>query len=112
MTAAVPATPTCPSCAGEQMTGHPGGLLEFNHVPTMCTLRDFEDATRAADHERATDYGVTAYARAATPTELTLLAAVGITVPVGGADTSVYFLSPGIRRRDWPDLQPTPEGDA
>lgn len=86
------------------MIDHPEGWLAFDHHPDQCTLRPFEDSTRAADAERSVDYCLTWFRRAATPTELVLLAAVGYVVPPTGTDTVVTLLTPGIRRRTWPDL--------
>lgn len=96
--------PECPSCAGPQMVDHPGGQLEFDHDPLMCALRVFEDQTKAADRERADDFYLAAFVRASTPTELVLLAAIGYTVPAGGLDCTVSYLTPGVRNRTWPDL--------
>lgn len=65
-------------------------------------MRDFEDATRAADQERAAVMAWPGFWRASTPTELTLLAAVGYPVTPAGVDCQIVYVTPGIRRREWP----------
>lgn len=99
----VPVVAACPSCGGLPIPNHPEGILAIDHSPTLCALRTFEDATKAADADRYW----TAFRRPATPTELVLLAAVGYAVPATGTDTVVSYLSPGVRRRGWPDLPAT-----
>lgn len=47
-----PAVVNCPECSGQQMPGHPAGALMFRHIDP-CSIRDAEDATQAADAERA-----------------------------------------------------------
>lgn len=92
----------CPACAGPQMPHHPAGVLAIDHTNT-CTLRTFEDATQAADHDRD-HYG--RFSRPATPTEQVLLAALGYGLPPQ-LDTTVEYLTPGVRRRTWPTIRPT-----
>ncbi len=99
------------------MPDHPGGLLEIRHLIT-CPLLASEDATKAADYERA-DRRM-AMVRAATATELLLIEAFGYYPPdpqITGYDSddhpvrepavTVTYLTPGVRRRTWTPLTRT-----
>lgn len=99
------------------MANHPGGLLEIRHLIT-CTLLASEDATKAADYERA-DRRM-AMTRAATATELLLIQTSGYDPPndqIVGYDQdgspvrapaiAVIFVTPGVRRRTWTPLTRT-----
>ena len=108
-------TPTCPTCQGVQLVGHPAGVLEFDHRPD-CALREREDATRWSDFETANSQwpvydfapnsrtaGAYSLQRPATDTERILLAALGFSVPEM-LTTDIDFISHTTRRRTWPAL--------
>jgi hypothetical protein len=102
-------TPTlCPSCAGPSQPDHPGGVLAgWRHDPTSCELLAREDATAMADADRLE--GRTRFNRIATATEMELLAASGFAWTVDPLLTVVRGVTPGLRRRLWPDAQPPTE---
>jgi hypothetical protein len=74
-----------------------------------CPLGAAEDATRAADYDRLVPGFL--FTRPVTPTELTLLTALGyIDVATGQPPTSetvteIRHHSPGVRLRAWPTLK-------
>lgn len=88
---------TCPQCGGPQLAGHPGGALEVQHT-AMCELLAAEDATRAADRDRADRLGRERFARPTTITEAALLTAFGIPAH---PSTHVDYLTRGVRHRSW-----------
>lgn len=67
---------TCPVCGGSQFAGHPAGWLSIDHT-ISCSIRDAEDATRAADYARGYPAG--------SPTERSI--AVDVPLLVGGVAT-------------------------
>ncbi len=81
----------CPECAGEQMPGHPAGVLAIRHS-NACQLRDAEDATGANDAETGERI------RPATTAERTLLDALGYQVPAE-TYTQVTPITGGVRNR-------------
>ena len=95
-------TVTCPECSVPQLASHPGGTLEFGHVPNGCPLGAAEDATRGADAHRHR-FSPAGFLRPATPTERVLLAAVAGRAVPQQLDTRVDYLTGGhgIRRRRW-----------
>jgi hypothetical protein len=86
----------------------PRGELVFDALPDE--LQAAEDATAAADHERAhADSGrsigpILHSTRPATPTERILLAHLGYTVP-DQLTTVVSYYTTGVRNRTWPQLE-------
>lgn len=97
--------PVCPACSGPLMVGHPEGMV-FDHDPDGCTLRPFEDGTRANDFTRAEYYR---FGRPATPTEMMLLGALGFEATPGEVTVTVDFPAAVIRRRTFDGLRtPTP----
>ena len=99
MTAPTPAA--CPDCAGPELVGHPAGLM-FAHTDP-CAVRDAEDATQAADAERAGTYRV-GFARPLTDAESLLLHVIGTARGyrvAAGIACFVSYPSPGIRRREF-----------
>lgn len=104
---------TCPRCTGQQLAGHPGGWLMWQHR-IECPLLAAEDETAAADVERlgwgaVLPPGATRVAggfeRVATPAEWVLLQHLGHTPP---ADLRTTVLArSGVRVRRWPALEPT-----
>src|SRR4051794_39892042 len=101
-------TATCPSCGGPPVTDVPViDPLRITHA-MACPVLAAEDATRAADFDRAVP-GFT-FDRPVTATELTLLTALGWTdldgqPPTTGTRTRVGHHTPGVRLRAWPDLK-------
>jgi len=81
----------CPECAGEQMPGHPAGVLAIRHT-NLCAIRAAEDATAANDAEHGERL------RPATTAERTLLNALGYQVPAA-VFTQVVPLTGGVRNR-------------
>lgn len=80
----------------------PRGWLTFGHLPRE--LRNAEDSTQAADHETSkTMSGGSSWQRPATPTERVLLAHLGYEIP-DELDTTVRYLTAGVRQRTWPAL--------
>lgn len=57
----------CPECGGKWLRN-----FVFRHNPRDCSLRDADDATQFADHERL--FAAPEITRPATPTELQLVA--------------------------------------
>jgi hypothetical protein len=88
---------TCPVCNGPQMVDHPAGLLAIRH-DRVCNLRDQEDATQAADHDRLRRNGVWRLKRNMTSAEYTLLAAAGFTVSPE-PQTVVTIVTPSVLHR-------------
>ncbi len=82
---------TCPECTGEQMPGHPAGVLAIRHT-NACQLRAAEDSTAPNDAEHGERL------RPATTAERTLLAALGYLVPAE-VFTDVTPLTGGVRLR-------------
>ena len=99
----------CPSCLRQRIEHHPSGLT-FDHG-LGCPLLAAEDATHAADVERAA--GLRTFRRPPTQAERTLVAACGITLPTD-VETLVEPITRGILRRSWPgiDLDATTSSDA
>lgn len=95
-TAADP-TATCPECAAPRMVGHPAGVLVFQHG-AACSILAAEDSTKAADFDRL-DVAPAGFQRQATPTEATLLAAIGVPLPAATSPTIVQ--GHGVVRRVW-----------
>lgn len=81
----------CPECAGEQMSGHPAGVLAIRHS-NACQLRAAEDSTAANDAEQGERL------RPATTAERTLLDALGYAVPAE-TYTQVTPITAGVRNR-------------
>ena len=81
----------CPECAGEQMPGHPAGVLAIRHT-NDCTIRAAEDSTAANDAEQGERL------RPATTAERTLLDALGYLVPAE-VFTQVVPITAGVRNR-------------
>lgn len=80
------------------------GLLVFSDLPDE--LQAAEDSTQAADYDHVQDEnasGDTAFTRPATTTEVLLLEHLGYVVP-DDLTTHVRWLTPGLRRREWPTL--------
>jgi hypothetical protein len=96
-------TPTlCPECAGPSEPDHPAGLLAGWHHHQSCALLALEDARAVADDDQLD--GRTRVTRTATETERTLLAELGFTWTTEPLLTTVKALTPGVRRRLWPDI--------
>ncbi|MBO1766786.1 hypothetical protein [Allobranchiibius sp. GilTou38] len=72
---------SCPVCGGSQLVGHPAGWLAIDHA-TPCAIRDFEDATRAADYGRGYANG--------SPAERT----IGVDVPLLNLGTATVTCLP------------------
>jgi hypothetical protein len=87
---------------GVQIVGDRRGWLMFESLPE--DLRNAEDATLAADHERIREGTFIVFDRPATVTERTLLTHLGYTV-AAGLTTRVRWLSNGLRSRRWPTLE-------
>lgn len=98
-----PAVPACPACSGPLIAGHPEGMV-FDHHPEGCTLRPFEDSTRAADFDR-TEYG--RFSRPTSPTEQVLLGALGYVITPGEVTATVTFPAAAIRCRTFTGMRPT-----
>lgn len=121
--------PTCPTCSGPQMVGHPCGWATFQHT-TDCSIRAAEDGRKVADDDQL-DHGAalpadsagqavymhatrltgvrSALVREATDAERTLLNAAGATRidgrPMAGPLWTVCTHVAGrVRRRVWPEL--------
>jgi hypothetical protein len=86
------------------MAEHPAGWLAWRHA-NDCSLRDSEDARHVADLELLGSSRRRVLRRPATPTEATLLGALGYTVPVDLA-TEVRSITASVIRRSWPRLEP------
>jgi hypothetical protein len=93
---------------GSHIADDPRGWLRFTYL--AAELRRAEDATLAADRERAGrpgDYGaVPTFTRPATATERTLLQHLGHTLP-DNLNTTVTWVSDGVRNRRWIQLERT-----
>jgi hypothetical protein len=89
---------------GPQRVGDRRGWLQFESLPE--DLGRLEDQRLAADHEHLREgLGMfDQFDRAATVTELTLLAYLGYSLPPT-LTTHVAWLSNGVRRRSWPTLE-------
>ncbi len=98
--------PSCPECAGPQMTGHPAGPLAIRHT-IGCGLLHAEDATRAADYDRSRCLGMARFDRPITGTELLLITALGLPAPPDDV-MSVCYLTTSARRRSWTTPKETP----
>lgn len=81
----------CPECAGEQMSGHPAGILAIRHT-NACQIRSAEDATAANDARYEQRQ------RPATTAERTLLDALGYLVPAE-VITEITPITGGVRLR-------------
>ncbi|WP_197505741.1 hypothetical protein, partial [Mycobacterium sp. 852002-53434_SCH5985345] len=94
---------------GAHVRSDPRGWLRFASLPA--DLQAAEDAAQAADAERARrnhDDRRTVFDRPATTVERALLETLGYTLPAT-LTTRVRWLSPGVRNRSWPTLEP--QGD-
>jgi len=100
----------CPSCAGLSQPGHPAGPLGGWHHGQACPLLELEDARTVADADALDRRRV--FVRPSTPTESTLLAALGWTWPTTEPlMTTVVRLTASIRGRLWLDATaPTTQG--
>lgn len=98
-----PPTWTCPACGGAWIRN-----FVFDHSPTACRIRAAEDATQAADAERAELRPV--FTRPATTTELELLAHMrGTTADDPQPATDVDCLDIASRRRRIDGFNPDDE---
>lgn len=88
----------CPRCDGPRLAPHPAGFVFRHRVD--CALLAAEDATAAADAERAADAGLPGFYRRTTDAERVLLEACGVALPLD-ARTECYWLTPSVRRRRW-----------
>ncbi|PWF88024.1 hypothetical protein CIK52_01625 [Kocuria rosea] len=79
-----PVVPACPDCGGPWLDG-----WRWAHVPLRCLLRAADDATQAADSDRATDTRPP-FTRPATATEAVLWGAATDTALPTGAETTVH----------------------
>lgn len=79
---------TCPDCGGHWIRN-----FVFDHDPTSCGLRNAEDGTQSADHERL-DKAWGALAREATATELQLMEAITGEPPVAEAEYRAPYDAP------------------
>lgn len=103
---------TCPRCTGQQLAGHPGGWLMWQHR-VQCPLLTPEDETAHADVDRLSGGGLPpgatpvmgGFERVATPAEWLLLTHLGY-APATTLRTTVLARS-GVRVRRWPALEPT-----
>lgn len=99
--------PVCSFCGGRQLVGHPAGLT-VRHVDT-CARRTAEDARIAGDRDLRETEGAR-FNRPATETELALLAELHAVTwppperPTAVLMTRVEWITPGIRRRTWPQV--------
>jgi hypothetical protein len=87
---------------GDQIADDRRGWLLFESLPDE--LRNAEDSTLAADHDRIREGMFDVFDRPATTTERTLLIHLGYTVPAG-LTTRVRWISNGVRTRRWPALE-------
>jgi hypothetical protein len=87
---------------GDQIADDRRGWLMFESLPD--DLRNAEDATLAADHERIREGMFDVFDRPATVTERTLLSHLGYTL-AARVTTRVRWLSNGLRSRRWPTLE-------
>jgi hypothetical protein len=92
---------------GDHKPDHRRGYLVFTRLPD--SAQRAEDATAMADLENRHYRSVVQRKRPATATEKALLAHLGHTVPEN-LETTVRWLSNGVRNRSWPTLGITPEG--
>lgn len=92
----------CPTCSGPRIVGHSAGFV-WDHR-SDCAVRDQEDATAVADHERARGRSLT---RPTTEAELVLLAACGVTVPQPPLTTVDPLTASVLRRTFGVTLDPT-----
>lgn len=90
---------SCPECGGQQMVGHPAGLLALQHI-LGCSLYAREDATRANDNDLDT---LGRRHRPATDTERLLLDAIGHG-PLPSDLTTVITDTGALYSRRWPQL--------
>ena len=90
----------CPECAGQQMLGHPAGILAYDHT-NNCMFRDHEDGRHLADIDAVCG---PVLKRPATATERTLLESQGFVLPAE-LTTWVMPLSRGVHRRVWPQIE-------
>ncbi len=96
-------TAACPACAGRQMPEHPAGWLAWQHT-NGCPLRQFEDGRHVADLDLIASPRRRFARRAATPTEVTLLGALGYTIPADLA-TELRSITEHVIQRRWPQLE-------
>jgi len=87
---------------GEHIAGDPRGLLMFTSL--SAELARLEDQRLHADHEHIHEGMFDAFTRLATATERELLGHLGYSVPAT-LTTRVNWLSNGVRRRSWPQLE-------
>jgi hypothetical protein len=91
------------------MAEHPAGWLAWQHA-NDCTLRQSEDAQHVADLDLLGSGRRRVLRRPATPTEETLLGALGYSVPADLA-TEVRAVTAYVIRRRWPRLETTTTTD-
>lgn len=87
---------------GEQRPGDPRGWLTFTWLADE--LQHAEDSTQFADYEARSWRASVPRHRPATATERKLLDYLGYTLPADLV-TRVRWLSDGVRRRTWPQLE-------
>ena len=100
----------CPSCGGLSQPGHPAGPLGGWHHAQTCPLLALEDGRAVADADTLDRRRV--FVRPSTPTESTLLVALGWTWSTTAAlQTTVIRRTASIRGRVWTDATaPTTTG--
>ena len=89
---------------GPHIDGDPRGWLRFQWLSR--DLERSEDQTLHADHQGVEEDALLPYTftRPATDTERILLAHIGHTLPAD-LETTVCWLSVGVRNRRWPSLE-------
>ena len=92
---------------GPQRPNDPRGWLRFQSLPA--DLQRHEDSRQEADQRLYRDGERSRFQRPATDTERTLLEHLGYRCPPD-LHTTVIWLSPGVRRREWPQLVPAHTG--
>lgn len=104
---------TCPTCSGQQLPGHPAGMLLIRHELT-CSLLAAEDPTHVADADRAVYLRGAPFIRQSTTAERELLGANGFQQQIDGAAApiadslrtlvQVRIPTGSIVERSWPEL--------
>ncbi|BBX33935.1 hypothetical protein MMAG44476_23127 [Mycolicibacterium mageritense DSM 44476 = CIP 104973] len=87
---------------GAHRPGDPRGWLVFEQLPD--DMQRAEDSTQHNDYEQRHWRASMHRDRPATDTERALLAHLGYALP-GELTTRVQWLSNGVRRRTWPQLE-------
>jgi hypothetical protein len=89
---------------GPQRVGDARGWLQFDSL--SADLARAEDQTQYADHQHIREDVLLPYIfiRSATDTERTLLAHLGYELP-DSLNTTVEWVSFGVRNRRWPQLE-------